>query len=92
MPVLVASFTASSNLSYFGLKVTVKAQSMMRPAEKQTLGTRSTFRNTNQDHSNDERTETERTSIPLHWESDPLDWESDPLDWESDPLATTPSP
>lgn len=31
MPVLVASLTASSSLSYFGLKVTVKAQSIIRP-------------------------------------------------------------
>lgn len=32
IPVLVASLTASSSLSYFGLNVTVKAQSMIRPA------------------------------------------------------------
>ena len=31
MPVSVASFTASSSLSYLGLKVTVKAQSIIRP-------------------------------------------------------------
>lgn len=31
IPVLVASFTASNSLSYFGLNVTVKAQSMIRP-------------------------------------------------------------
>lgn len=31
MPVLVASLTASSRPSNFGLKVTVKAQSMIRP-------------------------------------------------------------
>lgn len=36
MPVFVASLTASSSLSYFGLKVTVKAQSMIRP-ERQTI-------------------------------------------------------
>lgn len=33
IPLLVASLTASSSLSYFGLNVTVKAQSMIRPAE-----------------------------------------------------------
>ena len=32
MPVLVASLTASSRRSYLGLKVSVKAQSMIRPA------------------------------------------------------------
>lgn len=31
IPVLVASFTACNSLSYFGLNVTVKAQSMIRP-------------------------------------------------------------
>jgi len=35
IPVLVASFTASSSLSYFGLNVTVKAQSMIRPESTQ---------------------------------------------------------
>ncbi len=35
IPVLVASLTASSSLSYFGLNVTVKAQSMIRPANRQ---------------------------------------------------------
>lgn len=34
IPVLVASLTASSSLSYFGLNVTVKAQSMIRPANR----------------------------------------------------------
>lgn len=34
IPVLVASCTASSSLSYFGLNVTVKAQSMIRPARR----------------------------------------------------------
>lgn len=34
IPVLVASLTASSSLSYFGLNVTVKAQSMIRPADR----------------------------------------------------------
>lgn len=37
MPVLVASLTASSSLSYFGLKVTVKAQSIIRPERSVTL-------------------------------------------------------
>lgn len=36
IPVLVASLTASSSLSYFGLNVTVKAQSMIRPAKTDT--------------------------------------------------------
>lgn len=31
IPVLVASFTASNSLSYFGLNVTVKAQSIILP-------------------------------------------------------------
>lgn len=35
IPVFVASFTASNSLSYFGLNVTVKAQSMIRPADTQ---------------------------------------------------------
>lgn len=34
IPVLVASLTASSSLSYFGLNVTVKAQSIIRPADR----------------------------------------------------------
>ena len=34
MPVFVAALTASSSLSYFGLKATVKAQSMIRPTRK----------------------------------------------------------
>lgn len=38
IPVLVASLTASSSLSYFGLNVTVKAQSMIRPANRQQKG------------------------------------------------------
>ena len=33
MPALVAAFTDSSNVSYFGLKATVQAQSMIRPAQ-----------------------------------------------------------
>lgn len=37
MPVLVASLTASSSLSYFGLKVTVKAQSIIRPGRPNIL-------------------------------------------------------
>lgn len=31
IPVLVASLTASTSLSYLGLKVNVKAQSIIRP-------------------------------------------------------------
>lgn len=31
IPVLVASFTAFNNMSYLGLKVTVKAQSIILP-------------------------------------------------------------
>lgn len=31
IPVLVASFTAFNNVSYLGLKVTVKAQSIILP-------------------------------------------------------------
>lgn len=31
IPVLVASLTASTSLSYFGLKVKVNAQSIIRP-------------------------------------------------------------
>lgn len=37
MPVLVASLTASSSLSYFGLNVTVKAQSIIRPETPKSL-------------------------------------------------------
>lgn len=33
MPVFVASLTASINVSYFGLKARVNAQSMIRPME-----------------------------------------------------------
>lgn len=38
MPVLVASLTASSSRSYFGLKVTVKAQSIIRPENTKQFG------------------------------------------------------
>lgn len=37
IPVLVASLTASSSLSYFELKVTVKAQSIIRPERSSDL-------------------------------------------------------
>jgi hypothetical protein len=34
IPVLVASFTAVNSMSYLGLKVTVKAQSIILPARE----------------------------------------------------------
>lgn len=46
IPVLVASFTASNSLSYFGLNVTVKAQSIIRPeSNRSQLALKSLHRN-----------------------------------------------
>ena len=47
IPVFVASRTASSNLSYLGLKVIVKAQSMIRPGYIQMHNVRSTYNTIN---------------------------------------------
>lgn len=37
IPVLVASFTAFNNISYLGLKVTVKAQSIILPEREKKI-------------------------------------------------------
>lgn len=37
IPVLVASLTASTSLSYLGLKVKVNAQSIIRPKKKKKI-------------------------------------------------------